>query len=193
MPTKGELTKTTLLEIARELFAEKGYAAVTMKDFTDRSGLSRGGLYRHFTSTKEICVAMLNQDRENSSEELEGAIAAQVPATQLLRFFLNRQSQELQNGGGRLSLAIYEFCLAERDQRDYMTNRYLAAVAILVRLIRYGQERQEFVADEAETLAQHIILFLEGLKLSSGTIPFSPAMLEKQFQWIEHRVVKNNP
>ena len=40
--TKGERTRERILENAADLFAEKGYTAVTMKDVCEATGLSRG-------------------------------------------------------------------------------------------------------------------------------------------------------
>jgi AcrR family transcriptional regulator len=190
MLTKGDTTRIALLKIARELFSEKGYSAVTMKDFAERSGLSRGGLYRHFASTKEIFIAMLDYDRENSSEELDQAIAKQVPARQLLLFFVNRQKQEIQEDRGRLALAIYEFCSTESDQKEYVQNRFVAAVNILSKLIRYGQSCHEFVECDPEEMAQHLIIFWEGFKLSSAVVAFPETMIEKQAEMMVQKVMK---
>ena len=131
MVTKGDKTRAALLKTAKSLFSEKGYAAVTMKDFCDRHGLSRGGLYRHFASTKDIFIAMLNSDKEDSSVELEEAISAGISAKQLFAHFLNTQKQEVQQEGGRLSIAVYEFCAGNPDQKKYLDNRFQAAVEIL--------------------------------------------------------------
>ena len=48
MPSKGEQTRQLILSTAKQLFSQKGYAVVTMKDICDEIGLSRGGLYRHY-------------------------------------------------------------------------------------------------------------------------------------------------
>ncbi|MBP5624221.1 MAG: helix-turn-helix transcriptional regulator, partial [Lachnospiraceae bacterium] len=54
MSAKGDATKTAIIRAAGELFAMKGFKDVTMTDICDSTGLSRGGLYRHFSSTEEI-------------------------------------------------------------------------------------------------------------------------------------------
>ena len=51
MSLKGEKTKQDIREKAYQLFAEKGFKDVTMKDICELTGLSLGGLYRHFEST----------------------------------------------------------------------------------------------------------------------------------------------
>ncbi len=42
---KGEKTKQDIREKAYQLFVEKGFKEVTMKDICELTGLSRGGLY----------------------------------------------------------------------------------------------------------------------------------------------------
>ena len=44
MSLKGEKTKQDIREKAYQLFAEKGFKDVTMKDICELTGLSRGGL-----------------------------------------------------------------------------------------------------------------------------------------------------
>lgn len=187
--TKGDQTRMAILNTARVLFSEKGYSAVTMHDICERSGLSRGGLYRHFSSTREIFMAMLDSDKETTSLELEEAIAAGTPAKQMFAYFIRLQKQEILQGGGRLSIAVYEFCAANPDQKQYLDGRFTAAVVILEKLIRYGQARQEYKTFDARAAASHIVVFLEGLKLSSAVISFTHAMLDDQLRYVYQMVV----
>ena len=46
--------KQLILEKAKEVFVEKGFRNVTMKDIVDACEISRGGLYLYFSSTEEI-------------------------------------------------------------------------------------------------------------------------------------------
>jgi AcrR family transcriptional regulator len=48
-----EATMTALLSAARELFAERGYAAVGTEEIVQRAGVTRGALYHHFRGGKE--------------------------------------------------------------------------------------------------------------------------------------------
>ncbi len=186
---KGDQTRSAILETARALFSEKGYAAVTMKDFCDLLGLSRGGLYRHFGSTKEIFIAMLDADKESAADNLDQTIAAGVPARQIFDYFIRQQRQEIQQGGGRLSVAVYEFCIANPDQKPYLDQRFDVAVEILEKLIRYGQEQQVFMSVNAAETAAHIIVFLEGLRLSSAVITFSSPAMDDQLRYLYDLVV----
>lgn len=72
MGTKGEKTKRIICENAFQLFAEKGFKDVTMKDICEKTGLSRGGLYRHYENTGQIfleIIRVLMADQQNEFEE----------------------------------------------------------------------------------------------------------------------------
>ena len=59
MGAKGDNTKQKIIDAAYELFAKYGYKDVTMKDICEATGLSRGGLYRHFSCTEDILMQIL--------------------------------------------------------------------------------------------------------------------------------------
>ena len=54
-------TKGALLSAARELFAEKGFAATGREEIAERAGVTRGALYHHFASKTELAAAVVEQ------------------------------------------------------------------------------------------------------------------------------------
>lgn len=100
MLTKGDKTKQFIISKSKELFSKQGYATVTMKDVCETCDLSRGGLYRHFGSTKEIFLEMLNEDKEDKGELLLKCIKDDLSAMQILNwFFEDRSLANWQNYG----------------------------------------------------------------------------------------------
>ena len=83
MGNKGEETKKMIREKACSLFAKKGFKNVTMKDICIETGLSRGGLYRHYDSTQQIFSEIIDrlmaaQDDEFSEKMGKGYSAARI-------------------------------------------------------------------------------------------------------------------
>ena len=54
-------TRDALLRAARELFAEKGFAATGREEIALRAGVTRGALYHHFASKTELAAAVVEQ------------------------------------------------------------------------------------------------------------------------------------
>lgn len=49
-----------ILEAAMEVFVENGYANTRMDDIVSQSGLSKGALYHHYPSKKDLFIALID-------------------------------------------------------------------------------------------------------------------------------------
>ena len=67
---RTEATTAALLDAARELFAQDGYAATSLDAVVARAGVTKGALYHHFEGKRDLFAAVFA--REN--ERLLGAI-----------------------------------------------------------------------------------------------------------------------
>lgn len=190
MAEKGDKTKQYIIQTAAGLFSKKGFTAVTMKDICEACGLSRGGLYRHFGSTKEIFIEVLERDRNDAEASIDQAIALGLSAKKLLEGFFQLQKNDIAFNKNRIEVAVYEFSVAYPEQKEYLNERFQAAVKIFAKLIEYGQKRGELLAGDATILAEHIVIFLEGLKLSSKIIDISENFLTKQFEILSGMVIR---
>ncbi|WP_337237585.1 TetR/AcrR family transcriptional regulator [Proteus faecis] len=61
--TRAEMeeTRLLLLQTARKVFCEQGYAEASMDDLTAQAGLTRGALYHHFGDKKGLLSAVVAQ------------------------------------------------------------------------------------------------------------------------------------
>ncbi|WP_034089620.1 ScbR family autoregulator-binding transcription factor [Streptacidiphilus albus] len=53
-------TRRTILDAAAQVFAEKGFAAMTLQDVAERAGLTKGALYFHFSNKESLAVEIVN-------------------------------------------------------------------------------------------------------------------------------------
>jgi AcrR family transcriptional regulator len=63
-------TRAALVSAARELFADKGFAATSRDEIAARAGVTRGALYHHFDSKTAVAAAVV--------VELESELVARV-------------------------------------------------------------------------------------------------------------------
>ncbi len=53
-------TKTKILDAAFSVFAENGYQETTISDIVSKSGLSKGAIYHHYGSKKELFISLID-------------------------------------------------------------------------------------------------------------------------------------
>jgi AcrR family transcriptional regulator len=56
---RGTATRRRIIEAATELVVERGYDGMSTADVLERAGVSRGGLYHHFSGKGELLAAVL--------------------------------------------------------------------------------------------------------------------------------------
>jgi AcrR family transcriptional regulator len=84
--SRGESTRSRLLEAAVELLEEGGYAAATVAAIAERCGVAAGALYRHFPSKAELFVEVFRAAAEEELAALReasaepGSVAAKLDA-----------------------------------------------------------------------------------------------------------------
>lgn len=173
MGKKGNETRRFILEKALSLFAKKGFKNVTMKDICIETGLSRGGLYRHYESTHQIFseivdILMSRQDNELSEKMKNG-----VPAPIILDEILERYKKEMLDSSGSLSIAILEFYSENQpsDNDNVLFEQYLYSKDMWSYFISYGVNRGEFNNVNSEEIIDMIIFSYQGVRMFSTIMP----------------------
>lgn len=105
MGDKGVKTKEKIRQEAYRLFAEKGFKEVTMTDICERTGLSRGGLYRYYSGTAQIFSEILSEEYVIADRIEKGENAKAI-----LEDMLEAIKYEIMDKELSLSLAIYRIC-----------------------------------------------------------------------------------
>ncbi len=57
MYTKAELTKLFILETVAPIFNKNGYAATSMSDITEATGLTKGAIYGNFKNKEDLAIS----------------------------------------------------------------------------------------------------------------------------------------
>lgn len=169
MSLKGERTKQDIRKKAYQLFAQKGFKEVTMKDICELAGLSRGGLYRHYESTEQIFLEIVNAFSNQQKNEVLTKIERQIPATTILEELLSKYANEMIDYENSLSLAIYEFysnpAISKED--NSVKNQYEISKSTWVELINYGIGTKEFNPVNPESVFHLILFAYQGVRMYS--------------------------
>lgn len=183
MGNKGERTKEKIRSESYKLFAQKGFKEVTMTDICDKTGLSRGGLYRYYSGTGEIFSEILSQEYTVAEciERKESAIS-------ILNNMLETIREEVMEKELSLSLAIYEY--ANSGNENLLIEINSKAKKRWVSLINYGMETGEFNQVNAMQVAELILYYYQGLRMWSRVIPFSPQEGEYYIKTIRQLLIK---
>ncbi len=59
--SKGERTRRAILDAAYSLIIEQGYAATSMRQIAEQTGIALGGIYNHFSSKEEVFQAIIEE------------------------------------------------------------------------------------------------------------------------------------
>jgi AcrR family transcriptional regulator len=80
---QGEMTRQALLQAARTLFGERGYAATPLDEITNAANVTKGALYHHFDGKQELFAAVYEQVKREVSERAATAFLEPDPWTDL--------------------------------------------------------------------------------------------------------------
>ena len=95
MNKRGQETRKHIKKCACSLFAEKGFKQVTMKDICEVTKLSRGGLYCHYESTRQIFQEIIDDMTGQQDNEIDLKIKQNQSAVTILDDILYKYENEM--------------------------------------------------------------------------------------------------
>jgi AcrR family transcriptional regulator len=191
MGSKAVEKRNYILAKAIHVFIREGYTSVTMKDIVEECGISRGGLYKYFSSTKEIFEGILSSQKSADNSYFYESMKNKKNAVTILTEFLQQQKEELLNIGSTIRLAIYEFFLSQKDNsfEGILEQYFNDAVAMISKTLSYGIERKEIMTLDTDGMARQIVILLEGLTIMALSMSVSPTLIDEQIDMMVKRIV----
>ncbi|ALF53458.1 TetR family transcriptional regulator [Nostoc piscinale CENA21] len=170
--SKGEETKTRILQQAAELFNQQGYAGSSISDIMRVTGLQKGGIYNHFSSKDELALQAFDFAIALVSQRTKAAIRSKHHAIERLEAIMEVFSSFVEyppiKGGCPLLNTAIESDDAHpglRDRAQQAMNSWLNLISqIITKGIDRGEIRSGVNADEVATI---IIATLEGAIMMS--------------------------
>jgi AcrR family transcriptional regulator len=107
-PTRGEHTRTAILQAAHDLFIKQGYHGTSMRQIAQQASLALGGVYNHFASKEQVFEAVFLSF--HPYHEVFPLIAAAQGATleQLVQDAIRRMVQAVEGRPDFMNLMFIE-------------------------------------------------------------------------------------
>ena len=176
--------EAAILESARLVFCRKGYLGVTMQDIVDQCGISRGGIYLYFNSVDEIFRAVASGRNKAKFSSIRRAVEDDEPFANVLGDFLALQKQRLLHMEHSLLRAMYEytFSRAEGATPAFRNEQLHTLRKSVLAILRLGVSQNAIRDENIATIADHMIVLIEGLGVMALVDVLTEAIVDAQFE-----------
>jgi AcrR family transcriptional regulator len=154
-----------LLQVARTVFARRGFHTVTMDDVAREAGVTKPILYDHFPSKRDLYRDLLEADLAALKEKIRQALESSRGNRERIRASFQAYFDFVDEEGAGFRLLMQEAAGAEREFRDLIARFREGVLAEVTELIlresqgRLDRREAEEVAlgliGMAEMVAQH--------------------------------------
>ncbi len=124
-----ERNRTVVLEAARRVFIQRGYAGASLEAIADEAGFSKGVVYSQFGSKPDLFFALLDQRIQERAAQ-NARIAQQLAGADALRELIRAGSSDAADEPGWLHVLTEFRALAMRDPE--LNHRYAQAHSLAV-------------------------------------------------------------
>lgn len=154
----AEERKNEILDVAEQLFAEKGYDYASTNDIINEIGIARGTLYHHFGSKEEILDALVERMTRESVSRARGIVSEknQPLLERLTRAII---ALDIDTGAGPV---VFEQIHKPQNAllHQKMQERLISGVVpLMAELIREGNETGLFKSEYPDEAAEMIIIY----------------------------------
>lgn len=156
---RSEATRARIVEATRTLFRERGYEAVSTSNILRAAGVSRGGLYHHFSGKDDVLLAVFEAVERDLLERLAQQAVEQPTAFAALgagaQAYLDEclASEELQRIGLLHARRVLPWDVWREMAMGY-------GLGLTVETVRAAIEAGEMRGEDPEAMTQLIVAAL---------------------------------
>nr|WP_274609837.1 MULTISPECIES: TetR/AcrR family transcriptional regulator [unclassified Pseudomonas] len=164
-----EFDPEQIADAAMQVFWQRGYAATSIQDLVEGTGLSRSSLYNAFDSKHGLYTCALKRYQERSNANI-ALLAQDAPAKELVRQLLLRivddELDDTQRLGCLAANAALEVAGQDPEVAELVAQNFRRVEAALERVLRRGQEQGDIDPDKnPRALASFVVCTVQGLRV----------------------------
>lgn len=175
-----------IITISAKLFAEKGYDKTSMQDIADAVGMSKGGIFHHFSSKEDIFNAVMERQFEQITETVKKWLDEMhgLTAKEKLRGLIKRNLMDekiIKESGNMISSA------AESPQiiLAFTQDNVKKLAPIIAEVIREGIEDRSISTAFPNECAE-VLLLLLNFWCDTDIFQGDFSTLQKRFRFLQH-------
>lgn len=161
---KGEKRKQELLNIAYQMFIQKGYEETSIDEIIAEAHIAKGTYYYHFPSKEATLEAVIDMMINNEVQRAQAALSAPIPVPQKLTGVITSLRPEQNESNIADTLNKKEnIIMHEKVNRRIIDE----AVPLLAQIVSDGIEQGVFACDHIEERVK-MILIMSNYLFDSG-------------------------
>ncbi len=160
-----EIRIREIMDAAMQVFVKKGYSQSRMSDIVQQSGVSKGAIYHHFSSKRELFLSLIDHWESYSFPNFHQYDQDGKPASQILKEFASEVVRQFRKNP-TIFLAELEFwSMANRDDEvlSKVKELYGHILELFERVIQKGIDQGEFKNLNPKVSALSIMTALQGI------------------------------
>jgi AcrR family transcriptional regulator len=110
-----------LIDAARDLLTDGGYAALSFGALAERTGLARSTIYSYFHTKEDVVVALCEIELPQVGAEIDRAVARAATPRDRVAAFVRSQLQAAADRRYRIAHALVDAALSDETRRRIMT------------------------------------------------------------------------
>ena len=158
-------TRNILVEVARGLFAQKGFEATTMYDIAVASKKGRRTLYTYFKNKEEIYYAVIETELERLSDKMDEMAALDIEPEQkvilLVYTHLNLIKEAVWRNGTLRAEFFRNIWMVERVRKKFDNSE----LELFCRVLEEGNNLGKFRIENVHLMADIFHYSIKGLEV----------------------------
>lgn len=184
MSKKISKTRKMLIEVARDLFAQKGKRDITMNDIAEASNKGRRTLYTYFNNKEEIFRAVIDKELEYLIEQLNKVSLEHVEPDVKLRDHITTHLDAIKyvvNRNGSLRADFFRDIYEVERARKKIDK---IEISLLRKILDEGIEKKIFKRVDLDLSSVVIFYSIKGLE-----VPYIRQSLTAEFESNKNNIV----
>ncbi len=158
-------TRSMLVEVARQLFAEKGFAETTMNDIAAASGKGRRTLYTYFRSKEEIYKSCIDSELGHVTTALSAVMKQELESKAKLEAYIRTRFEVMKDiviRNGNLNGVFFKDIIEVEKVRNKVDKK---EAVMIQQILEQGIQQGIYQIQDVRRTAQILLYALKGLEV----------------------------